>query len=253
MLFLKRDRYIGQSLDTYGEFSELEGEIFSQLLRPGDVVVEAGANIGAHTVPIAKLVGHQGMVFAFEPQRFIFQLLCANVALNELHQVRTFHGAVGPEAGTLKVPRLDYSTMQNFGGLSLEASGDGEEVQVWTVDALPLPSLRMLKVDVEGMETDVLMGARETIKKFRPCLYVENDRSAHSKKLITLIDELGYNMWWHLPRLFNPNNFAGEQNNIFGNVVSINLLCFAKEMKANVSGLRQVSGSSDSPWTSPLG
>jgi hypothetical protein len=50
-------------------------------------------------------------------------------------------------------------------------------------------------VDVEGMETEVLFGACSTIDKFRPIIYVENDRQAHSKELITLITEFGYNMW----------------------------------------------------------
>lgn len=246
MLFLKRDVYIGRSLDVYGEFSELEGEVFVQLLRPGDVVVEAGANIGAHTIPIAKLVGPGGMVLAYEPQRIIFQLLCANVALNELYNVHTVHAAVGREIGKIKVPPLDYSAENNFGGVSMRNSGSGEDVEIRKLDSLSLPALRMLKVDVEGMEIDVLTGAREAIRKFRPLLYVENDRQAHAEELIALIDALGYNMWWHLPKLFNPRNFAGNETNVFGDVVSINMLCFPKEMPTKVSGLRPVSGPKDS-------
>src|SRR5215831_3472721 len=99
MIYLKRDQYIGRSLDLYGEFSEFEGEIFSQWLRPGQSVIEVGSNIGAHTLHLAKLVGPQGTVYAFEPQRLLFQLLCANVTLNERFNVRTYHGAVGREAG----------------------------------------------------------------------------------------------------------------------------------------------------------
>src|SRR5690606_13771278 len=53
MLFNKRDLYVGRSLATYGEFSEAEIGLFRQILRPGGVVIEAGANIGAHTVPLA--------------------------------------------------------------------------------------------------------------------------------------------------------------------------------------------------------
>lgn len=106
MLFLRRDQYVGRSLERYGEFSELEGELFGQLLRPGHVVVEVGANIGAHTVHLAKLVGAGGTVFAFEPQRVIFQILCANVALNALFNVHTYHAGLGSETGTLKVPPL---------------------------------------------------------------------------------------------------------------------------------------------------
>src|SRR4051812_48350593 len=75
MLFLKRDQYIGRSLDLYGEFSELEAEIFTKYLQPGNSVIEVGSNIGAHTLRLARLVGPQGTVYAFEPQRLLFQLL----------------------------------------------------------------------------------------------------------------------------------------------------------------------------------
>src|SRR5260370_34852291 len=100
----------------------------------------------------------------------------------------------------------------------------------------------MLKADVEGMEVDVLAGARQTIKKFRPVLYVENDREAHSEELITLIEELGYSMWWHLPKMFNPNNFAKNPNNIFGRIVSINLLDLPKRANRHCTGLPQSPG-----------
>ena len=81
MLFNKNDTYIGRSIGKYGEFSEGEIAIFDQLCRPGDIVVEVGANIGTHTLPIAKMVGVAGRVHAFEPQRIVFQTLCANMAL----------------------------------------------------------------------------------------------------------------------------------------------------------------------------
>jgi FkbM family methyltransferase len=245
MLFLKGDRYIGRSLDAYGEFSELEVKIFSQFLKPGDVVAEVGANIGAHTVPIAKLVGQRGQVLAFEPQRVIFQILCANLALNGLLNVRTYHAAVGHEAGTITVPRIDYTVEANFGGISLIQHPAGELVQVLKMDSLNLPALSLLKVDVEGMEAEVLSGAQQTIAKYRPILYVENDRRAQSEQLIELLDTFGYRMWWHLPRLFNPKNFAKNQANLFGDIFSSNLLCFPKEVSAQLTGLREVTGPAD--------
>ena len=245
MVFLARDRYIGQSLDIYGEYSELEARVFTELLRPADVVAEVGANIGAHTVHIAKLVGPGGRVLAFEPQRVIFQLLCANIALNELFHVQAYHAAVGAACGMIKVPLLDYAAEENFGGLSVGKTMSGEDVPLFTLDSLALRALRMLKVDVEGMETEVLAGARDTIGRLRPILYVENDRRAQSEGLIKLIDELGYNMWWHLPPLFNPSNFARASQNIFGGIVSINLLCLPQEEPAKISGLRPVTGPKD--------
>ena len=83
MLANRNDRYVGQSILSYGEFSEGEAQMFRQLVGAGDVVVEAGSNIGAHTVLISRLVGDGGAVIAYEPQRIVFQTLCANLALNQ--------------------------------------------------------------------------------------------------------------------------------------------------------------------------
>jgi hypothetical protein len=84
MLFLRTDKYIGASLDLYGEYSHRESELFAQLVAQGQIVIEVGTNSGAHTVPLARLVGETGQVLAFEPQRGVHELLCGNPALNEL-------------------------------------------------------------------------------------------------------------------------------------------------------------------------
>ena len=250
MLFLRGDQYVGRSLERYGEFSELEGQLFAQVLGAGDTVVEVGANMGAHTLQLARLVGPQGVVHAYEPQRVIFQILCANVALNALFNVHTHHAGVGSAAGQLRVPPLDYAAVGNFGGLSLTDQGAGEVVPVVPLDATPFASLKLLKIDVEGMEHAVLSGARQTIAQHRPLLYVENDRIAQSPALIELLQALGYTLYWHTPTLFNPANFARNPENIFPGIVSINLLCVPQESSAVIKGFRPVSGPQDW-WQNP--
>jgi FkbM family methyltransferase len=245
MLFFRRDKYVGRSLHLYGEYSELEGRLFSRLLSPGHVVIEVGANIGAHTVHLARLAGPKGMVLAYEPQRVIFQLLSINVALNKFRNVRTRQAAIGRRAGWLKVPLLDYSDENNFGGVSLRNVAVGERVRVIPLDSLRLPSLRLVKIDVEGMEVEVLSGARRLIARHRPLLYVENDRPENSCRLVRLIEDLGYGMWWHLPPLFNPNNYAKNRTNVFGRIVSMNLLCVPQESRETIQGLREVKGAGD--------
>lgn len=139
MLYNVNDKYIGAMLDLYGEFSEDENEIFQQMLRPGMIVVEAGANIGAHTVPMAQRVGPQGRVLAFEPQRSVFQILCANLALNGLEQVEPHWSGVGNADGVISVPRLDSTQPQNFGGLSIGGPQPGESVRLVRLDSFDLP------------------------------------------------------------------------------------------------------------------
>jgi FkbM family methyltransferase len=247
LLYLRGDQYIGRSLELYGEFSELEADLFVQIVRAGDVIVEVGANIGAHTVHLAQLAGPGGLVHAFEPQRVIFQMLCANVALNGLLNVHAHHAGAGSSHAQLQVPLQDYAAVGNFGAMSLlpTAPAGSETVPVLALDSMDLPALKLLKIDVEGMEYEVLSGARQTIARHRPFLYVENDREDKSAALITLIDELGYRMFWHLPALYNPANFAANEENIFPGIVSVNMLCIPKESTLSIAGFRPVSGPDD--------
>ena len=99
MLYNVNDAYVGKSFELYGEFSQGETELFGQILEPGNIVLEVGANIGAHTLFLAKAVGPQGAVLAFEPQRVVFQTLCANMALNSITNVRCQQAALGRGAG----------------------------------------------------------------------------------------------------------------------------------------------------------
>ena len=96
MLYNSRNTYIGRSLDLYGEYSYGEADLFARLLRAGMVAIAVGANIGCHTVTMARLVGPQGAVITFEPQRIVYQNLCANIALNALANVHAINMAPGP-------------------------------------------------------------------------------------------------------------------------------------------------------------
>jgi len=245
MLYNRNDIYIGRSLDTYGEYSQGEGEVFRQLVRDGNVIADVGANVGAHTLLFSRLVGQTGCVLAFEPQRLVFQMLCANMALNGVTNTRCFHRAIGDEIGSMVVPVLDQRREGNFGGLGLGSHENGENVPIVTLDSYNLWQCDFLKVDVEGMEMRVLRGAADTIRKHKPILYVENDRKENSPALIEQIASLGYRMYWHLAPLFTRNNYFGADTNLFGEIASINMLCYHESVKAKVQGLDPVAGPQD--------
>ena len=252
MLYLVADRYIGQSLDCYGEFSEGEADLFCRLVAPGWTVLEVGANIGAHTVALAKAVGPGGAVHAVEPQRVVFQILSANVALNALSNVYTHHAAMGRQAATITVPRIDYSAPGNFGGISLENAAQGDRVPLIPADSLDLPRCDLIKVDVEGMEAEVIAGAARTIRRFRPVLYVENDREEKSAALIRQLFALGYRLYWHFPPLFNPQNYFGVAENLFAGTVSVNMLGVHASSPLKVEGFREITDP-DQPWRDAVG
>jgi len=247
-LYNIHDIYVGQAIEKYGEYAALEARFLEQLCGPGDVVIEAGANIGAHTVSLARRVGPAGRVLAFEPQRLVFQNLCANVALNSLTNVECHWAAVGSASGFVLAPELDFHQRNNFGGVSLVDARQGRRVPCAVLnDFLELDRLRLVKIDVEGMESHVIQGATQVIAKFKPILYVENDRVDKSEVLMRLIDGLGYRMYWHVSPLYNPQNFYGEEENIYRNISSFNMLCLHRDTPANITGMQEITDFSRHP------
>lgn len=233
-LCFRRDAYVGASLLTYGEWSEFELATLLRLVRPGFVVVEIGANIGAHSVPLARRAGRSGRFFAFEPQQGAFGLLAANLAINGLHHAQLWPMAAGAATGFAPIPLPDYEAPGNFGGVSLGA-GAGRAPVVELGEFLDLERLDLLKIDVEGMEIDALSGAAALIRRTRPLIYLENDRRDRSAALIGAIHDLGYHAFWDLPMLYNPGNFRGEPRDIFPRLRSINMLCIPVERLIDTS------------------
>jgi FkbM family methyltransferase len=224
-LYNKNDAYVGSSLKVYGEYGYAEAVMLYHLITPEDTAVEVGANIGAHTVGIARRARE---VYAYEPQRLCFQLLCANLALNQCANAYAFMMGLGAEFAMMSVPQTDPTVRTNFGGLSLTDGGPGESVAVRTLDSQDLPAFSLLKIDVEGMELEVIKGAANAIDTYRPTIYCENDRRENSAALCAALKALDYTLYWSTPPLFNPNNYAHEKVNVFPRIVSVNLLCRPK-------------------------
>ena len=251
-LYNKNDLYVGKSMALYGEWSEPEVDLFKEICHPGDTVIEIGSNIGTHTIPLAKMVGMLGYVYAFEPQRILYQALCANIALNSLTQVEAFQVAVSCEAGVAVLPNFDYTKEDNFGGARACGHGRGIAVTQVALDefsSLSLHSLRLLKTDAETMELGILKGAHALIAKYRPIMYLENE--GKREELIAHVQSLGYTVYWHVVPLFNPHNFSGLKHNLLGNYASFNILCVPREVAYAPStqfGMKLIMCATDTPW-----
>jgi FkbM family methyltransferase len=234
MLFNSNDAYIGKSFLEYGEFSQGEVDLFEAIIKPGMTVLDIGANIGAFSIPFAQMVGPQGTVFAYEPQRMCYYLLCANVALNNLTNVICLQNAVGKEGGRIDVPELDFGKPANFGGLELgkdypEARSKCS-VKLIKLDETGFAKVDFIKIDVEGMEPDVFMGARELIRRDRPFIYMECDRGENMSLLVKLAKAASYDIYFHAPQLYNSDNYLRNPRNEFGPISSINMLCWPQEV-----------------------
>jgi FkbM family methyltransferase len=245
MLVNWHDHYVGSVIERYGEYSYLEADFLLRMLRPGCVVVNAGANIGALMVPFALAVGAGGAVLAFEPQRELYYVLCANVALRGWHHVFPYQMALGATRGDIKVPSLDMDVDNSFGGLQLGAESPladlpGYKVPIKPLDDLGLKRLDLLQADVEGMELDVLRGAEDTIARLRPALYLEATFAAKRPALLEWLERHGYLAWWHTPPMFNPENIAGVAENVIDppDGVSQNWICLHRSTGTILEGER---------------
>ena len=253
LLFLTNpvDTYVGKSIEVYGEWSYGEIELLNQILKSNNNIIEIGANIGSHTVFLAKDICSQGIVYAFEPRRAIFQTLCANLALNSINNVFAYQKAIGFKKETIYEGSISMTQQSNQGAFSLGGiPGNTEFIEIEPLDLMQdfIEKIAVIKADVEGNEENVLRGAQSLIKRDRPYLYLENDRIDKSESLIKYAWEIGYDLYWHIVPLFRPNNFANTSANIFGGVCSFNMLGIPVESKMEISGGQKITDAETHPF-----
>jgi FkbM family methyltransferase len=190
---------IGKCLELYGEYSEGEVATMGRYVKPGDTVIDVGANIGSLTLPMAGLVGAQGRVYAFESQAYNFNLLSAHLALNGIEQVRPLNAFVS-----------DVTNPKTWGEVWGSYVTDRWPTPVMQLDDLGLDSCALIKIDVDGSELGVLKSAARLIEKLRPVLYFENDVQAASRALLQHVFDLNYDLYWDPQPVFVENNFLGN-------------------------------------------
>ena len=170
------------------------------------VVLDIGANFGTYTLGLVSAIGEHGIIHAFEPQRIICNMLAGSVAINSLTNVHCHCCAIGDSEGRIEVPQFDYAQPLNFGSiefgpeqrevLSQPRGHDAKSVEfvpLRTIDGFEFQNVDLIKLDVEGMEDAALRGARKTIERCRPVLYVEFLKS-DKQSLGEYITNLGYRL-----------------------------------------------------------
>jgi FkbM family methyltransferase len=181
-LTLSNDNVISRDIRLHGAWGLGEVEVFKRFLRPGDVAVDVGANLGHHTVSMSKIVGAAGKIYAFEPQRRIYRLLCANLALNRCDHAEIFECALGDRTRTVMMEPLSYDdpeTPWNVGSLVCQSYETvplrGKLVDVRRMDDVLPVDVRVdfIKSDAQGFDYHVLRGAVGTLERWHPTVLVE--------------------------------------------------------------------------------
>jgi len=221
-LTLNNDTGVSQTIRETGVWAERDVALFKRLVRPGMHVADIGANLGHHTVVFSKCVGPSGSVISCEPQRLLFQLLNANLALNGCGNVVAHQCAAGETTRKIRLWPTDYERQDNFGALSLskhlgefQLDHHGEEAPMLTTDELLTPhaeergGLGFVKLDVQAYELFCLRGARETLQRFKPMVFLEISPHWMSRmgydyrEVYRFLEEVGY-------RVFEPDRSMTE-------------------------------------------
>jgi len=219
IFYIDKDEYVGRSLHNYGEYNPDETEMILSLAGEG-VCLDIGANMGVMGQALES-AGHT--VISFEPQPYVYNVLCKNV------RGVCYNVGLGDEPGVAKMPRILSGSRANYGGQGIGMRSDlgTIDIRVETLDSYNFGNVSFMKIDVEGYEEKVLRGGAETITRCRPIMYIEDDRATLSASLRAYIVGLGYSIEEHKPLLYRENNFFGLKRNIWApyNYASHNIIC----------------------------
>jgi FkbM family methyltransferase len=207
---------------VYGSWEPDVVNVVATQVGPGETVIDIGAHIGYYTLLFAKCVGETGQVVSFEPLPANFVLLQKNAELNHLEQVRVIEMAVFSRTAELVISASD--DMANPGDASVLSPKSEKTFQVSaiTLDAFVAKAgLKpdFIKMDVEGAEHDVLVGARETIAKYRPKMLIELhhfDGNVAGHPVPSLLADMHYEVGWIDRAHMTSHIFAVPQNDMNG-------------------------------------
>ena len=199
------DRQVSLSLLLHRRYEPAETSLFEKTVLPGMVVVDAGANLGVYTLLAARAVGPAGRVVAIEPDPRTFELLSENVSRNNMSNVALLNSALAAERGTMSLYRVPgHPALASLSRSNARGSAERIDVQVTTLDAalaeLGIERVDVMKLDTQGAEIDILRGARETIDRARPILFVEywpaglSAMGHEPDELLAQFDEWGYEL-----------------------------------------------------------
>jgi FkbM family methyltransferase len=162
---------------VYGSFEDYVARLFSYLVKSGDRCIDVGANIGLHTVRLAKLAGPQGEVIAVEPDPEIARRATENIALNGLANAKVIQAAASASAGETVALYRAADLNPNRGMASLHPhghlTGTVTKVRTITIDETCPGPVTLIKIDVEGHEAAVVAGAAHVINRYSPAIVFE--------------------------------------------------------------------------------
>lgn len=196
-------RQHGSAVDA-GEIEFLQDTLHRHPAQ-SKVFFDIGACFGTYSLALAPFLGPHGQIIAFEPQPPNYYMFCGSVALNGLENVYPYLAALSDRNGVVELPRVDYCAPLNFGGLEFGKAGQVETlaqapqrggeithlITAYALDTLSIPPPTLMKIDAEGMEMQILEGAKRVIQQHKPLIYIEYQKSPKAELFARLTD-FGY-------------------------------------------------------------
>jgi FkbM family methyltransferase len=191
---------VGWIAYLHGSFENAELEQCEKLIKSGDVVMDIGANIGSHSVYFSSLAPN-GIIYSIEPSRLTFEYLLKNI--KRIENVIPLSLALSNTNGIAKFYECDNDVMSGLKDTERSYVSYVNKVPVVKADSLvkmlDLQNLDFVKIDVEGLESQVIEGFRETLVKFKPVIFCEIYSGTNSNPdpegTISLIGSLGYTVF----------------------------------------------------------
>lgn len=197
------------SIYILGAFEPATIAAYRRLIKAGDMVLDIGANIGAHTLHLADAVGAHGKVIAFEPTAYAFAKLQANIALNaelapriDARQLMLLdQGAAAPAEIYSSWPLTGAEDVHALHRGQLKSTAGAMGITLdRVVQEMDLSHVDLIKLDVDGFECQVLRGAAETIRRFHPPIVMEiaphvlREQGESLESLVGLLSSHGYRL-----------------------------------------------------------
>jgi FkbM family methyltransferase len=182
-------------------------------------VLDIGANLGSYVVPIAKMFP-EVKFYSFEPQRIIYYQLCSNIIINGIDNIHAVNGGLSDERTIIETVVPDYAKETNIGAFSLDTEvrennyecatiGATEQMSIGMLDDYEFQDIKLIKIDVEGLELNVVKGALKTLEanNYPPIIFeawtYKPWFQERRKELYSYIESLGYNI-----TIVGENNIA---------------------------------------------
>ena len=237
MQIIDADKIISRALALYGEWAMDELGLLAQLITPGMCVLDVGAFFGTHTLAFSEFTGQKGKVYSFEPRKEIYDILSANIDLNDRQNVTTRNMGLAEAERTIELQSININEGINFGGLALAVNessliSNTYKVRVSTIDGLEIEKIDVIKLDVEGMERRVLDGAIETISRDRPIVFCECNSLSDGNEILEFCQVHHLDTFGFLASAYNPDNFNAINENIFGSAKEFALVLIPREKTA---------------------